>query len=106
MLHALLRYLRSHLDPLGNLRVKYGQYLIIAWIITESFYRHNKLSATHDEVDESHGKWRIIVVQSKCKTELTYHVVVCIFSTRRRDSQPRMSPNSQLKYNVYLLERL
>ena len=35
---------------------------------------------THEKVeaDEAHGNWRITVVQSECKTELTYHVVECI----------------------------
>ena len=59
--------------------------MFIAWIITsylESFYRHNKLFDTHDKVeaDEPHGNWRITVVQSECKTELTYHVVECTSS--------------------------
>ena len=27
-----------------------------------------------------HGNWGITVVQSECKTELTYHVVECISS--------------------------
>ena len=65
--------------------IKYVQYLIVAWIITshlESFYRHNLLFAIHEKVeaDEPHGNWRITVVQSECKTELTYHVVECISS--------------------------
>ena len=62
--------------------IKYVQYLIITWIITshlESFHRHNELSDKDDEVDEPHGNWRIIVIQSECKTELSYHVIVCIF---------------------------
>ena len=64
------------------------------WIITshlESFYRHNELSATHDEVDEPQRNWRIIVVQSKCKTELTYHVVVCIFGRQKIQSTENVS---------------
>ena len=62
--------------------IKYVQYLIINWNITlhlENFYRINKLSVTRDEADEPQRNWRIIVLQSKCKTELTDHVVVCIF---------------------------
>ena len=62
--------------------IKHVHYLVITWTITsqlERIYRHNELSATHDEVDEPDGSWRIIVVQSECKTELTHHVVVCIF---------------------------
>ena len=34
---------------------------------------------THEKV-EADGNWRITVVQSECKTELTYHVVECISS--------------------------
>ena len=49
------------------------------------YHRHNELSATLDEADEPHGNWRIIVVQSECKTELSYHIVVCWTTTR--DSQ-------------------
>ena len=73
--------------------IKYVQYLIITWIIAshlESFCRHNELSATHDEVDEQHGNWRTIVVQSDCKTELTYYVVVCIFG-RQEETVDRES---------------
>ena len=64
---------------------KYVQYLIITWIIAlhlESFYRNNELSAT-DEVDELHGNLTILVIQSECKTELSYHVIVCIFGRQQ-----------------------
>ena len=44
-------------------------------ITTCSYLTHEKV-----EADETHGKWRITVVQSECKTELTYHVVECISS--------------------------
>ena len=57
--------------------IKYVQYLIITCIIAlhlENFCRHNELFATHDQVDEPHGNWRIIVIQSDCKTEFTYYV--------------------------------
>ena len=65
--------------------IKYVEYFIIAWIITsnlESFYTHNLLFDTHEKVeaDELHGNWRITVVQSECKTELTCQVVKCISS--------------------------
>ena len=60
--------------------IEYNHYLDYHFALGKfSVCRHNELSATHDEVDEPHGNWRVIVVQSECKTELTYHVVVCIF---------------------------
>ena len=31
------------------------------------------------KLNESLGNWRLTVVQSECKTKLTYHVVECIF---------------------------
>ena len=51
----------------------------------ESFYRHNELFATHEKV-EADGNLRITVVQSECKTELTYHVVECILHDKKRQS--------------------
>ena len=30
------------------------------------------------KLNEPHGKWRLTVVQSECKTKLNYHVVDCI----------------------------
>ena len=58
--------------------IKYVQYLIITSIITshlKSFYRHSKLSATRDEV----GTGGLQSFKANIsKTELTYHVVVCI----------------------------
>ena len=69
--------------------IKYVQYLIMAWIITshlESFTDITNYFATHEKVeaDEPHGNWRITVVQSECKSELTYHVVDCIFSWQEK----------------------
>ena len=67
--------------------IKYVQYLIIeslfglshpTWKVFTDIT--NYLPATHEEVeaDELRGNWRIAIVQSECKTELTYHVVECI----------------------------
>ena len=51
--------------------------------------RLKRANAIHEKVeaDEPYGNWRITVVQSECKTELTYHVVECIsFNDKKRQS--------------------
>ena len=47
-----------------------------------------------------------LLVQSECKTELTYQVVECIQFMTRRDTQLIMPPTQYVQVNVYLLERL
>ena len=58
---------------------------MIAFMIRNSSLVNNhstKLFDTHEKVeaDEPHGNWRITVVESECKTELTYHVVEYVSS--------------------------
>ena len=52
--HSMLHTIQLYVSITLIWMIKYVQYLIITWIITshlESLYRHNELSATHDEVD-------------------------------------------------------
>ena len=74
----------QNISRVNNHSTKYKRYIDMDDYTShlESFYRRNLIICHTQKVeaDEPHGNWRITVVQSECKTKLTYHVIECISS--------------------------